>query len=198
MILWMRDAARRGDGMMAYFKRNGILRPPANSTGPEGKAYRAAPETGRDRRKTTRLFKNWEAQQELDTIPAWRVRPRVSTGDLQDYCVCGCFAADNSDVTVDELGGIFRESLDSSSAGLDEDPYAAAVLLGIFAQLGASLPERPRPLFDEGKFPTPDFDVVLYRLVVLPFAQDSRSVDHWLALGSWRSATLSRMPFHAA
>ncbi len=141
---------------------------------------------------------NWEAQQELDTMPAWRVRPQVSTGDLRDYCVCGCFAADNTDVTVDELGDIFQASLNSSSAGFNEDPYAAAVLLGIFAQLGASLRERPKPLFDEGKFPTPDFSVVLYRLVVLPFAQDKWGVDHWLALGSWCSETRSRMPYHPA
>ena len=137
----MRGAARRGEGIMVYCKRDGILRPPANSIGSAGKADRAAPETGRDRRKTTRLFMNWEAQQELDTMPAWRVRPQVSTGDLRDYCVCGCFAADNTDVTVDELGDIFQASLNSSSAGFNEDPYAAAVLLGIFAQLGLEFTE---------------------------------------------------------
>ena len=123
-------------------------------------------------------------------MPDWQVRPRVSAGDLRDYCVYGCFGVDSSDVTVEELGDIFLESLRPSSAGLDGDPYAAAVLMGIFTQLGASLHTRPRPLFDEGKFPTPDFDVILYRLVVLPFAHDSRSVDHWLALGSWRSETV--------
>lgn len=182
---------------MAYFKRNGTSGVGLNRNPFPADEDRSAAKTGRDRRKTTRLFKNWELYQQPNSMPDWRVRPRVSTGDLQDYCVCGCLTADKPGATVEELGAIYLECLNSSSAGSDGDPYAAAVLMGIFTQLGASLRTRPWPLFDEGKFPTPDFGAVFYRLVVLPFTRNSRSVDQWLALGSWRPEAPFRTPYHA-
>ena len=157
-------------------------------------AASVATETERDRRKTTRLFENWESHRQLDVMPAWRLRARVSNGDLRNYCIGGRVAAEGPDGANDEMGGIFRESLGTPAAGSNTDSYAAAVLMGIFLQLGASLPDRPRPLFDKGKFPTPDFGLILYRLVVLPFARDLRRVDHWLALGIWRADT----PLHEA
>ncbi len=84
---------------------------------------------------------------------------------------------------------MFSRTLNPAQDRFGADVYPAAVLIGIFTQLGASLAAKARPILDEGKIPTPDFGVFLYRLVMLPFAADSRDVGRWLALGSWRSET---------
>lgn len=175
---------------MAQFGRNGTLRVGVLGNTFPADAERSTVATGRDQRKTTRVLRDRESYRQPESMPGWQVWPRVSAGDLRDYCVYGCFDVDSSDVAVEGLVENFLESLRPSSTGLDGDCYAAAVLLGIFTLLGASLYTRARPLFDESKFPTRDFDVILYRLVVLPLAHDSRRVDHWLALRNWQLETV--------
>ena len=87
---------------------------------------------------------------------------------------------------IERIGDYFSARLNSAWGEFDEEVYPASVLLGKFMQLGADLPGKPHPHFDDGSFVTPEVQKVLYRLVVLPFAEDALSVDHWLALGSWR------------
>ena len=140
----------------------------------------------RDRRKTTRLYRNWDTFRPSGHLPGSGRLPEISANGLSEYCVRGRFEGPGLEPAIERIGDYFRVRLNAAPGEHDEELYPASVLLGKFMQLGAALLGKPHPHFDDGGFVTPEAGRVFYRLVILPFAEDARSVDHWLALGSWR------------
>ncbi len=124
--------------------------------------------------------------QRTDSWPSWRLRSRVAVGSLGEYCVGGGINAGASAGTIGEIGTFFGCRLRGPAGEWARNIYPVAVLLGMFMQLQASLPAKPCPRFDEGRFPNPDFGMIQYRLVILPFADGGRSASHWIGLGSWK------------
>jgi hypothetical protein len=142
--------------------------------------------TWHDRRKTARLYRNWDTLRPSGHLPGSGRRSEIAADGLSEYCVFGRFEGPDQEPTVESIGDYFGARLNAAPGEYIEDLYPASVLVGKFMQLGAALRAKPHPHFDDGSFATPDSRRVLYRLVILPLAEDARSVDHWMTLGSWR------------
>ena len=86
------------------------------------------------------------------------------------------------------IGAFFLDRLEPEPNAQPVDPYPAAVVMGIIRSLGTQLLHNSSPILHEGEFRTELGTVIRYRLLVLPFGESGHGPDHWLALGSWRSA----------
>ena len=142
--------------------------------------------SGRDRRKTVQLYRNWATHRQRDSWLSWKLRGRVATGGLSEFCVGGRINFRDSVGSIDEIGGFFGRRLRGPAGDLGKNVYPAAVLLGLFMQWQASLSASSGPHLDEGRFPNLDFEMTHYRLIILPFTDGGGSTSHWLGLGSWK------------
>ncbi len=175
----------RGLGHMALTPRKREHRSPANDNGhaagwnPPGRRWR-------DRRKSARLYRDWDKFRPSGHLPASSMLSQIAENGLSECCVSGRFEGADLEPAIESIGDYFSTRLNAAPGELKDELYPASVLLGKFMQLSAALLAKPHPHFDEGSFATPEAKRVLYGLVILPFAEDARSVDRWLALGSWR------------
>jgi hypothetical protein len=143
-----------------------------------------------------RLYHKWDILRPSGHLPGSARLRDIAANGLCDYCVSGRFEGPDMEPAIECVGDCFSPRLDATPGDLGEELYPASVLMGKFMQLSIALHTKPHPLFDHGGFATPEARRVLYRLVILPFAEDARSVDRWLALGCWRiESDAGELPF---
>ncbi|MBT5413302.1 MAG: hypothetical protein HOH66_09545 [Rhodospirillaceae bacterium] len=150
-----------------------------------------APALSDDRRKSRQLLARWRDARGDRAMPSWECHGRV-VGDLDAYCIMGHFGHDRAEAVTGKIGGFFLDRLEAGDGAQSTDPYPAAVVMGIIRSLGTQLLHGATPILHEGEFQTDTGALIRYRTAVLPFGEPGHGPDHWLALGSWRSAVSDR------
>jgi hypothetical protein len=147
------------------------IRRPCSSADDDGGLGDWSPtdQRSRDRRKTTRLYRNWDTFRPSGHQPGSAL-PEISANGFSEDCVRGRFEGPVLEPTIERISDYFRVRLNAAPGEHDEEFYPASVLLGKFMQLGADLLGKPHPHFYDGGFVTPEAWRIFYRLVILPFA----------------------------
>jgi hypothetical protein len=109
----------------------------------------------------------------------------IACGCLGEHCIGGCLAAIGSTISIVTVGNEFAQLLDVPATDFDADLYPSAVIIGIFTQLRGKLLAEAKLTFGEGRFPTGNFEMIHYRLIVLPFGSDGPWRNgHWMGLAN--------------
>ncbi len=141
---------------------------------------------GDDRRKAVQIYRNWSEHKPEDNPPPWSKRSLIACGCLGGHCVYGCLTGRGSTISISDIGREFAQRLDAPAEDFDAELYPSAVVIGIFTQLREKLLAHAGPHFGEGRFPTGSFEIIHYRLIMLPFGSDLRDDGHWMGLASWK------------
>lgn len=143
----------------------------------------AAPEARR--RRTDAILARWDAHRRTGMLPAWADHLQVAGTGLAGFCVAGHFGYDRAQVVTTRIGEHFLERLNSRREDSDHAAYAAAVVMGVILTESEQLFHDPYPLVRDGEFLNLQSARIRYRTIVLPFGENKRTADHWLALGCW-------------
>lgn len=158
-----------------------------------GRRERPRPEpSGSDRRKAVQLYRNWSKQKRNESPPPWSMRSLIASGCLGEHCVGGLLADPGSTISISDVGRAFADRLNAPEAEFDERLYPSAVVIGLFTQLREKLTRRAGPHFGEGQFPTGNFEMIHYRLVMLPLGGNLWQRGHWMGLASWKTGGYRR------
>ncbi len=139
-----------------------------------------------ERRRVRRLRHYWDRLRRDRAMPALRdVDPRALPVAWSD-CFVLAIAEDTGEPIFAHVGNELAVDCGRVLTGESLSAVPARTLIGKATRCVAEVLATRAPLIVEGEFVHADGDTVLYRAIVLPFAEDAAHIDHLLGAATCR------------